>query len=141
MSSTAIDFDVGNYTVHEIFDMFKLNSSNCTTQEADECAHRLATALSDHPNAAQFIRQCREKMGQFIESRVKPYNKGIISQNNDYQPNPNDHANPSHNSHNNHNNHNTLNLNYSTRPTNYDALHRESVVHDGGSSTFPNRRA
>ena len=136
MSSTAIDFDVGNYTVHEIFDMFKLNSSNCTPQEADECAHRLATALSDHPNAAFFIRQCREKIGQFIESRVKPYNKGIISQNNDYQTKSNDPANPNHS---NHSNHNTLNLNYSTHPTNYDALHRESAVHDGGSSTYAKR--
>ena len=134
MSSAAIDFDVSNYTVHEIFDMFKLNSSNCTAQEADECAHHLTSALNDHPNAALFVRQCREKIGQFIENRVKPYNRGIISQNNDYQPKSNDHANP-----NSHNNHNTLSLNYSTHPTNYDAFHRESAVHDGGSSTYAKR--
>ena len=125
--SSAIDFDVGNYTVYEIFDMFKLNHSNCSAQDADDCAAQLTTALADHPNASFFIQQCREKIGQFIASRVKPYHKSIISQNNEYQ-NTNNPNNP-----------NTLTLNYSTHPTNYDAFHRESVVHDGGSSTYAKR--
>ena len=30
-------------------------------------------------------------------------------------------------------------MNYSTHPTNYDAFHRESAVHDGGSSTYAKR--
>jgi hypothetical protein len=128
--SSAIDFDVGNYTVYEIFDMFKLNHSNCSAQDADDCAAQLTTALADHPNASFFIQQCREKIGQFIASRVKPYHKSIISQNNEYQ-NTNNPNNP--------NNPNTLTLNYSTHPTNYDAFHRESVVHDGGSSTYAKR--
>jgi hypothetical protein len=77
--SSAIDFNVDSYTVYEIFDMFNLNSSNCSAEEADECAHRLAGSLANHPDAALFIHQCREKIGNFIASRVKPYNKGIIS--------------------------------------------------------------
>ena len=134
--SSAIDFNVDSYTVHEIFDMFNLNSSNCSAEEADECAHRLASSLADHPDAALFIHQCREKIGNFIASRVKPYNKGIISQNNDYDSSKYKHGNSNHNSN---SNHNTLALNYSTHPTNYDAFHRESVVHDGGSSTYAKR--
>ena len=132
--SSAIDFDVGNYTVYEIFDMFKLNHSNCSAQDADDCAAQLTTALADHPNASLFIQQCREKIGQFIASRVKPYHKSIISQNNEYQNTHN-----TNNTNNTNNNPNTLTLNYSTHPTNYDAFHRESVVHDGGSSTYAKR--
>jgi len=139
--TTSIDFDVGNYTVYEMFDIFKLNHANCTAQEADECAAQLASALADHPNASRFIHQCREKIGEFIESRVKPYHKSIISQNNDYTSNAN-HSNPSNHSNpgNQANDHkNTINLNYSTHPSNYDAFHRESEVHDGGSSTYAKR--
>jgi hypothetical protein len=127
--TTAIDFDVGNYTVYELFDIFKLNPSNCTAQEADECAAQLSSALADHPNASLFIHQCREKIGEFLEARVKPYHNSIISQNNDYKPNSNDTDRAT----------STLNLNYSTHPSNYDAFHRESVVHDGGSSTYAKR--
>ena len=126
--SSVIDLDVGNYTVYEIFDMFKLDSATCNMQEVDACASNFLTALADHPDATVFIQQCREKIGQFIQSRVKPYHKSIISQNNDY---PNSQA---HN-----NNNNTINLNYSTRPSNYDAFHRTSEVHDGGSSTYAKR--
>jgi hypothetical protein len=124
--SSAIDFNVDSYSVYEIFDMFHLNSSNCSAEEADECAHRLAGSLANHPDAALFIHQCREKIGQFIASRVKPYNKSIISQNNDYDSTKQGTLN-------------TLALNYSTHPTNYDAFHRESAVHDGGSSTYAKR--
>jgi hypothetical protein len=127
MSSAAvIDFDVGNYTVYEIFDMFKLDSATCNMQEADACANQLASALIQHEDAAHFINQCREKIRQFIQGRVKPYHKSIISQNNNYA---NDALSEK----------NTINLNYSTHPSNYDAFHRESELHDGGSSTYAKR--
>lgn len=130
MSSAAvIDFDVGNYTVYEIFDMFKLDSATCNMQEADSCANQLATALIQHQDAAHFINQCREKIRQFIQGRVKPYHQSIISQNSDYHPNVNE--SPSEK--------NTINLNYSTHPSNYDAFHRDSDLHDGGSSTYAKR--
>ncbi|NDH69666.1 MAG: hypothetical protein EBY22_17575, partial [Gammaproteobacteria bacterium] len=130
MSSAAvIDFDVGNYTVYEIFDMFKLDSATCNMQEADACANQLATALIQHQDAAHFIHQCREKIRQFIQSRVKPYHQSIVSQNNDYRPNANEARSEK----------NTINLNYSTHPSNYDAFYRESELHDGGSSTYAKR--
>jgi hypothetical protein len=120
-TTTTIDFDIGNYTVYEILDMFKLDSGSCTAREADACASSLMTALADYPNAPRFIHQCREKIGQFIQDRIKPYNKTIISQNSNYNSNePFTSAN------------NTLNINYSTPPSNSDVFNRESEVNDGG---------
>jgi hypothetical protein len=125
--SSAIDFDVNNYTVLEIFDMFKLNSSTCSAREVADRAQQLANDLSDHSDAALFIYQCREKLDHFVRDRIKPYNSDIISQNNEYQSREN-----RNNRNNGNNGNNTLQLNYSTNPTNYDAFHRESVVHDAG---------
>lgn len=126
---SAIDFDARNYSVYEMLDLFKLDSATCTMREVEACAANLTSALSDYPDAPMFIQECREKIGQFIQSRVKPYNKSIISQNNDYKTNETG-AN---------NGNNTINLNYSTHPSNYDVYHRESDVHDGGSSTYAKR--
>lgn len=133
--SSAIDFDVDNYTVLEIFDMFKLNSSTCTAQEVGDRAQQLAGTLAEHSDAALFIHHCREKLDHFIRNRVKPYAPDIISQNHEYQSR----ENGKNGNNGNGNNTNTIHLNYSTNPTNYDAFHRESAVHDGGSSTYAKR--
>ena len=44
--TTSIDFDVGNYTVYEILDMFKLDSASCTAREAEAEAPQVAASVA-----------------------------------------------------------------------------------------------
>jgi len=121
---SQLDLDVSNYTDDEIFRLFKLESAKCTMSEVDACISDSMYQLADYPNDltgeyVRFFMQCKEKMTRTIGERTKPYNgSAVTDESHMYRPlqPPQD----------------TLNINYSTPPSNYDAFHRESDVYDGG---------
>jgi hypothetical protein len=118
-----LTFDIGNYTVYEIMDMFKLDSASCTVREADACASSLMTALADYPDAPKFhSSDARENQGNLFRTGLNPTIKPLSLKTattirmNRRSTSAN----------------NTLNINYSTPPSNSDVFNRESEVNDGG---------
>lgn len=124
---SQLDLDANNYTDDEIFGLFKLDPVKCTMAEADACISDSMFQL-DHngPNGngeyIRFFTQCREKMTRKIGERTKPYDStAIASAAHAYRPFQAQAQQP-----------NTLNINYSTPPSNSDVFNRESEVYDGG---------
>ena len=129
--SQQFDLDSSSYTDDEIFGLFKLNGAQCTMTEVNSCISDSMFQLSEQPNGlasnyVQFFTQCRERMSKKVGDRIKPYDttataadavkyRPLQHYSQQSQP-PND----------------TLNINYSTPPSNYNTYHRESEVYDGG---------
>ena len=125
---SQLDLDVSNYTDAEIFRLFHLDPTKCTMSEADACISDSLYQLADYPNEltgeyVRFFMQCKDKMTRTIGERTKAYSKpAVTDESHMYRPMQPQQQSP----------HDTLNINYSTPPNNYDALHRESIVYDGG---------
>lgn len=118
---SQVDLDVNNYTDDEIFGLFKLDPMKCTITEVDACISDSLFQLADSPNGvySQFLTQCKNIMTRKIGERTKAYDGSALTNAAQvYRP-----LEPSQD---------TLNINYSTKPSNYDAFHRESEVYDGG---------
>lgn len=121
--SQQLDLDTGNYTHDEIFALFNLDPSKCTMYEAEsrisDSLLQLADADSPH-DYTRFFTQCRDIITRKIGERTIPHDASAFSNENAYRP-----LNPKHPD--------TLNINYSTPPSNYNAFHRESEVNEGGA--------
>ena len=126
-----LDLDPSNYTDEEIFALFNLDSSKCSMSEADS---RISDSLfqladinrnsdSSPHDYTRFFTQCRDIITRKIGERTKPHDAsafaGAVAATayRPFKPHQPD----------------TLQINYSTPPSNYDAFHRESEVNEGGA--------
>lgn len=120
--SQQLDLDVNNYTHAEIFALFSLDPHECTMAEAEAKTTDALIQVAESQDYTQFFTRCKEIITRRIGERTKPHNTTEISNSaNVYRP-----LQPSQQQ-------NTLNINYSTQPSNYNAFHRESDVNQGGS--------
>jgi hypothetical protein len=120
--SQHLDLDVNNYTHAEIFALFSLDPHECTMAEAEAKTTDALIQVAESQDYTQFFTRCREIMTRKIGERTKPHNTTEMSNAaTAYRP-----LQPLQQQ-------NTLNINYSTQPSNYNAFHRESEVNEGGA--------
>ena len=119
-----LDLDPSNYTDEEIFALFNLDPSKCSMSEAD---HRISDSLfqladTDSPHDyTRFFTQCRDIITRKIGERTRPHDASAFAGGaTAYRP-----LKPKQQD--------TLQINYSTPPSNYNTFHRESEVNEGGA--------
>ena len=116
-----LDLDTSNYTDEEIFALFNLDPLKCSMSEADSRISDSLFQLADNQDYTRFFTQCRDIITRKIGDRTKPHDASAFAGGaTAYRPPKSQQPD-------------TLQINYSTPPSNYNTFHRESEVNEGGA--------